>query len=131
MEETGNYSFEQFVRDLAHYVSPYRRQFWAGVFLRLTSDIAKLYPAWALSQIVLGLSEPLTGEAIHKMMVILVVWAIAGLYFGLTHNLSKFLGFQVAEKASLDIYKDCLAHLFKRSEEHTSELQSHVNLVCR
>src|SRR5690242_21487077 len=24
-----------------------------------------------------------------------------------------------------------LGHLFERSEEHTSELQSHVNLVCR
>lgn len=113
MEEQGNYSFGQFVRDLAHYISPYRGQFWAGVCLRLTSDIARLYPVWALSQIVLGLSGPINAETLHKMIVIMVVWGIAGMYFGLTHNLSKFLGFQVAEKASLDIYKDCLAHLFK------------------
>src|SRR5690242_19554285 len=36
-------------------------------------------------------------------------------------------GFKFIETAHI---KDVLAHL-RRSEEHTSELQSHVNLVCR
>src|SRR5260370_20461176 len=37
---------------------------------------------------------------------------------------------KMAEKA-LDLFKKVSEKKVKRSEEHTSELQSHLNLVCR
>lgn len=107
------YSFGQFFRDVAHYISPYRGQFITGSLLRLTSDIAHLYPAWAISSIILILSKPINSEGIHKILITFVIWGAVSIYFSITHNLSKYIGYQVAEKASFDIYKDCLSHIFK------------------
>src|SRR5437016_8713065 len=46
--------------------------------------------------------------------------------YGLDH-----MSFKVAEAADLDYYADRVEKAGIRSEEHTSELQSLTNLVCR
>ncbi len=112
MEASNKYPFRQFVLDLAHYVSPYRGQFFVGLFFRFTSDLARLYPAWAISRIVLILSKPPLNNH-QEIVTVFVLWGLATLYFGFAHNLSKYFGYQVAEKASLDIYKEALSHIFK------------------
>src|SRR5690242_20952803 len=40
-------------------------------------------------------------------------------------------GLSVSGVVRNDACRDCTVHVGSRSEEHTSELQSHVNLVCR
>lgn len=107
------YSFRQFIEDVWDYISPYRGQFLVGLWFRLTSDVARLYPAWAISQIVVMLSHPQNYVLPQELVRIFVIWGMVTLYYGFCHNLSKYLGYQVAEKASLDIYRDCLAHIFK------------------
>src|SRR5260370_3000434 len=41
------------------------------------------------------------------------------------------LGFQQRARGGRLLHRECHVQLAARSEEHTSELQSHLNLVCR
>lgn len=107
------YTFRQFIRGLAHYISPYRGQFFVGLFFRFTSDIGRLYPAWAISRIILVLSQPLSSKTLQDLLPTFIIWGIVTVYYSFSHSFSKYFGYQVAEKASLDIYKDCLFHIFR------------------
>ncbi len=112
MKTIFHYPIKQFIRDLFSYIRPYRFQFLIGFILRLTSDISRLYPTWALSRIILILSQK-PAEISSELVKIFVYWGVLTIHYSITHNLSKYLGYQVAEKASLDIYKDTLSHVFK------------------
>lgn len=103
MISARDYPFLQFVRDLAHYIAPYKKQFFAGAFLRLTSDIVALYPAWAVSQIVAILAAPSVQTMPINLLRILIILGIVSVYHGFFHSYSKILGYQVSEKAALDL----------------------------
>gem|GEM_PF-397952 len=112
MVKIDEYSVKHFIQDLGTFVSPYKRKFSFGVFFRLTSDIGRLYPAFAISQIIplLGtIREPASYEAVSWY---LIVWLISAIYVGFGHDFSKYLGNQVAESAGLSLYKKCLGHIF-------------------
>lgn len=114
MNKNIKYSFWEYISDIWHYIIPYKGQFLLGIFLRFTSDMSNLYPALAVSKIVLILSKPIDPVSTPKeLLPVFILWAITATYYGLSHNLSKYFGFQVAEKASLDIYRETLAHIFK------------------
>lgn len=113
MRENNKYSFLEYLGDIWHYISPYKRMFFLAVFLRLTSDVARLYPVWGLSQIVLILSGKSVSAAAGEIYTILTFFGITSIYHAITHNSSKYFGYQVAEKAALDIYNETLSHVFK------------------
>jgi len=113
MISNPEYTNTNFIKDLARYITPYKKLFFTGVLLRLTSDIANLYPAWAISQLVAILSTQNTVGVTNDIVKIFVLFGLATAYYGITHGFSKYLGYQVAENASLDIYKEGLSHLFK------------------
>jgi ABC-type multidrug transport system fused ATPase/permease subunit len=112
MKKILNYSFWDYIADLWHYIKPYKNRFFIGVVLRLTSDISRLYPAIATSQIISLLSGTPTGEDLKKIYLILPVLGFLVSYYAITHSLSKFFGYRVAEKAGLDIFKDSLTHIY-------------------
>lgn len=113
MTSPNNYPLAQFIRDIARYIKPYKRQFVTGVFFRLTSDIARLVPPWAISTIVLLLSQSSSAFDRESIVRTMLLWGLSAAYFTWSHNLSKYFGFQVAEKASLDLYKEAITHLFR------------------
>ena len=113
MDPNPDYPVTQFVKDLSKYILPYKKKFLFGVFFRLTSDIGRLYPAFALSQIIPLLSEIQNPAALQSILILIFFWFLSTLYVGFGHDFSKYLGFQVAESASLDLYKKCLSHVFK------------------
>lgn len=112
MEKVPDYSTRQFISDLARYIRPYKRQFWIGIFFRLTSDLARLVPAWAISVIVTLLSGDLLANHTQVFWTF-SLWAISAAYFSWAHNFSKYFGYQVAEYASLDLYKEAISHVFR------------------
>ena len=113
MEPENSYSFRQYLKDLSRYISPYRLQFFVGLFFRFTSDLSRLYPAWAISRIIVLLSDPVSLNNPSEVLKIFIFWGMVSIYFSFSHNLSKYFGYQVAERASLDIYKETLSHIFK------------------
>lgn len=112
MNQESNYSFLQLIKDLSQLIKPYKTKFWTGVFFRLTSDLARLYPAYALSQIVQILTRQ-DANTTSDLIFIFIYWGISAIYFSVMHDFSKFLGYQVAENSALDLYKKTLAHVFK------------------
>jgi ABC-type multidrug transport system fused ATPase/permease subunit len=111
--EFSKYTLKQFINDLFILASPYKRKFFIGFFLRLTSDIARLYPAFALSQIIPLLATIQQTETVQRIVLLLGIWIVLAVYIGIVHDLAKYFGYQVAESAGLDLYKKCLAHIFK------------------
>lgn len=110
--QNPEYSIKQFIGDMITYVSPYKRRFFIGFFIRLTSDIARLYPAFAISQIVpllVTIHEP---NSLQTILLYLGIWAPVALYIGLAHDVAKYFGYHVGESAGLDLYKKCLSHIF-------------------
>ncbi len=113
MDSSVNYPITQFIKDLAGLVLPYKLKFAVGFILRLTSDVARLYPAFALSQIIPLLGNMNSASSIHSITLLLIFWFLTAIYVGFGHDYSKYLGYQVGEAAGLDLYKKCLAHIFK------------------
>ena len=113
MNSNDDYSVTQFIRDLSKYILPYKTKFFLGVFFRLTSDIGRLYPAFALSQIIPLLPDINNPASLQSILWLLFFWLLTAIYVGFGHDFSKYLGFQVAESSSLDLYKKCLSHVFK------------------
>ncbi len=107
-----SYSYSQFIHDIYFYVKPYRVKFLLAFFFRLTSDLARLYPAFALSQIILLLTTNRDQDIFLSVMQLLFFWLFAITYRSVSKELAKYYGFQVAEQAGLDIYRDCLKHIF-------------------
>jgi ABC-type multidrug transport system fused ATPase/permease subunit len=111
--QTPSYPTWSFIKDVARLISPYKVKFLAGFFLRLTSDIANLYPAWALSRLVLLLTE--SGELdqkLHILWLLILGWFASVIYFGVAHALAKWFGYQVAERVALDARLQSLRHIF-------------------
>lgn len=112
MTESISYSNKQFILDLAKNIAPFKKKFFVGVFFRLTSDIGRLYRAFAVSMIVPLLATVQEPASYQAIILYLVIWFFTALYVGFTHDFSKYLGFQVAESAGLSFYKRCLKHIF-------------------
>ncbi|MBP9819873.1 ABC transporter ATP-binding protein [Candidatus Woesebacteria bacterium] len=109
----SQYSVWAFISDLTALVKPYRLQFLAGAFLRLTSDIANWYPAWALSRLVLLLSQTGTSDALASAVTFLLAgWFIAVIYYSIAHASAKLFGYQVSERVALDVRFRALQHIF-------------------
>ena len=113
MKQKYKYPMGEYLTDITHYVKPYKKKFYWGVFFRFTSDVARLYPAIAVSKIVRILSQRNLSNSYHDIAVIFIYWGLTTIYFSFFHNFSKYLGYQVSDKASLDFYKDVLAHVLK------------------
>jgi len=112
MTDSISYSFKQFIFDLATYISPFRKKFFAAFLIRLTSDIGRLYPAFAISQIVPLLSTIHPPVSYQLIFQYLFFWLVISIYVGFAHDYAKYLGYQVAESAGLSLYKKCLTHIF-------------------
>ncbi len=114
MEKDVSYPFWQFIKDLGSLIRPYKLKFWVGIFFRLTSDIAHLYPPFAIAELVSILTQnPEPTEAISRVILILVIWGFISVYLGIGQDFGRYLGYQVAENAGLDLYKKTLSHVFR------------------
>ena len=113
MAQKYKYSNWEFISDVWHYIRPYKSKFFIAAFFRLTSDIGRLSPAIATSRIVQILSRGDVQNSYVDLASTFLVWGLVTFYYSIFHNLSRYLGFQIAERASLDLYRDGLSHIFK------------------
>src|SRR5258708_34064181 len=102
MDVSKNYSTKQFIGDIAKLIVPYKTNFILGVILRFTSDLASLYPAFALSQIVPLLNTIHNVSSIHAILFYLLFWFFSALYDGFFHDYSNYVAHKLAESTGLD-----------------------------
>ncbi|MFH1192231.1 MAG: ABC transporter ATP-binding protein [bacterium] len=105
------YSNWQLLKDIAGYLHPYRWRFFIASLLRFSSDIAALYPAYALASIVTFFSKFTHGASLEKFWTIILFWVLATLWKNFARELAKYIGFQVSEKVSLDAQVKTIKHL--------------------
>ncbi len=106
-----SYPLFQFLADINRFVHPYRWRFWPAVLLRLSSDIARLYPVYAVGSVVALLSAG--GEIdTQRIVVLLALWPVLLGYASLGHGYSKYIGNSTAEKAGLDAFFATLRHVY-------------------
>lgn len=96
------YSNRQLLKDIGSHLKPYRWRFFIASLLRLSSDIAALYPAYALASIVTFLSKFTPGTTLKKLWMIIFLSVSAYLWKSFARETAKYIGFQVSEKTALD-----------------------------
>src|ERR1039457_2820412 len=105
-------------RDLAEIMNRFRRQFFSGLFALIAATAGALW--------LNGKYNALPNYAF------LTGWALlAGMFVLTIYNVRKKLPFLPLGKSETWLQIHIYLGFFTRSEEHTSELQSPCNLVCR
>ena len=107
------YSMLQMFKDIWHYVGPYKKRFFVGVFFRATSDIANLVPAFLYSTLVTILADASINNKWDRSWPLLIIWVFVVYYFRLGHDLSKYFGYVTARYAGLDAKFAALQHMYK------------------
>lgn len=108
----SSYTNWQVLKDMLRFLKPYRSRFWAGTFLRVTSDVLWLFPPWALSQIITLAADYQPGDSLAFFwQLMLAVWGIA-IYHFIAHDGAKYLLYPIAERMSLDVFLTATKHLF-------------------
>lgn len=108
---TPRYTNRQFIIDIWRFIRPYRGRFLLATFFRLASDIAILYPAYALASLITFLSTWQAGETLTPAWTILVLWLIAALIYSFGHWGGKHLGYLLSERSGADAFAAGLEQL--------------------
>lgn len=108
---TPNYTNRQFIKDVWRFIRPYRGRFFLATTFRLVSDIAILYPAYALASLITFLSNWQPGDTLAPAWTILGLWLIAALVYSFGHWGGKHLGYLLSERAGTDAFENGLEQL--------------------
>ncbi len=109
---TQLYRTRDLLRGLRPFLAPHKGKFVLATFFRLCSDIAWLYPAYALAAIVTFFSNFSPGDSLTPVWVLLglqipaLIIRSGGIY------LAKIRMFAISERMSLDAQMKALDHLF-------------------
>lgn len=112
VNNTIKYSNWSLIKDLWDYIKPYKGRFILASFLRLSGDIANLYPAIALASIVTFFSAYKTGGSLDYFWAVLGWWAASTLWRSMAMYTGKNIAFQVSERSALDAQLRAVKRLF-------------------
>lgn len=107
------YTTKELVQNIWFYVKPYKSRFFLGTFLRFSSDVIWLYPAWALSQIINFATTYQPGDSLHRFWVLWGTVCGLAVYHYLSHDGAKYIIYQVSERMRLDVIKQAILHIFR------------------
>ena len=110
---TPLYSTVAMSKDLWRLLRPHRGRFMIATLLRLAGDIVRLYPAYVFAQIIDILTEGLTEASLTKVWLLIASSAVAYAAHTLLRESAKNIGYQVAERMSLDAQLAFIRHLFR------------------
>jgi len=108
-----NYSTRTLVNDLARLMWPDRKRFFAGSFIRFSSDIVWLFPGWAISEIINILSVYQVGDDLQYFWALVIIMSIIGPFHYITQDWAKNKIYPVAERMRLRIFEEGIQHMFK------------------
>ena len=107
-----DYSLWELISHIWTYARKYRLEFAFAVLLKSTSEIAALYPAYALGMMTTFFTTYKPGEPLTYFMLIMALWLMTSIYRSLAGRLADLKGFQAGEKMSLDAKMVSLQHAF-------------------
>lgn len=107
------YSTLALVKDIYVFLKPYKTKFIVATLFRIVSDIAWLYPTYALASMINFLTTYTTGDPLSPILNVVYLFALAICVRYLAQNVAKRLMFSVSERVSLDAQTSGIAHMFK------------------
>lgn len=108
-----HYTSWQLLRDIFRLLKPYRGRFFVASSIRLMSDLAWLYPAFALASIVTFLTNYTRGDSFLPVWTVVGLWLAATTVRSLGQYFAKYLGYQVAERLAIDSALQTVQHMFR------------------
>ena len=109
----NNYTNIELIKDIWGYIKPYKKKFFLGTLLRITSDIIWLYPIWALAEIITFASNYQLGQPTTYAWTLMGSIVACGIYHFICHDYCKYFIYQVSEHAHVDAMNKSLQHLFR------------------
>lgn len=112
VQQRGEYFTKAFAKDLAEFFRPYKGRLIFATFMRMLSDVAWLYPDYALATIITICATWKVGDSILPIEYILGGWALAAFIRYSCQYISRIQGFYVAERVALNVQEQAMEHLF-------------------
>ncbi len=103
----------EMIKDLWSFIRPYRKKFFIGTLMRVTSDITWLYPSYALSEIINFCTKYKPGDDPYYVWTLLILMVIVAIYRSIFHDWAKYTIYPIAEQAAIDARNKTIAHMFK------------------
>lgn len=106
------YSSLQLIKDIFELLKPYKWRFIVASLIRMAGDLANLYPVVALASVVTFLTTYKIGDSLKYIWIALGLWLVALIVRNTSQFCSKYLGYYVAEKISIDSTLKTMQHMF-------------------
>lgn len=106
------YSSLQLIKDIFELLKPYKWRFIVASLIRMTGDLANLYPVVALASVVTFLTTYKIGDSLKYIWIALGLWLVALIIRNSSQFFSKYLGYYVAEKIAIDSTLKTMQHMF-------------------
>ena len=107
------YSTKALIQDISIFLRPHKVKFVMATALRICSDLAWLYPVYAIASIVNFLSKYLAGDSLQPLLFIAYLFALAiCVRFGAGYSARRLM-YSLSERVCLDAQLFGIAHMFK------------------
>jgi ABC-type multidrug transport system fused ATPase/permease subunit len=110
--QSVKYSSLELVRDIWELLKPYKWRFFLASLIRLLGDLANLVPVFLFASLVTFLTNYKSGMSLSYVWLMLGLWVVSVLIRNLSQFFSKYLGYWIAEKLSVDAALTTMRHLF-------------------
>ena len=113
-EDDGRkYSNSELMKDFWRFLGPGKGRFVLATLLRMSGDVAWLYPPIALAGVITFFAAWKSGESLTPVFMLLGYWGIALVYRYSSHYAAKVMAWRVSERRSLDVQLMGMEQLFR------------------
>lgn len=106
-----SYSYISLIKDIFRYIRPYRWKFLFGSLLRISGDLMYLYATYLLAVLIAETGKHMIGESADHIWFFLIIWTATYVFVHVSRQLAKYVCYQVAERAKLDVQLQAFHHL--------------------
>jgi len=110
VDTAENYSTRNLIADIWHYVKPYKGRFWLALIAEIISDVAYLYPPYALAVIIDFFSKYTPGMDLETIYLTFTLSAIALIVIYASAYVTGKTTAELGEKIELDAQNKTLQH---------------------
>ncbi|HEV7702177.1 MAG TPA: ABC transporter ATP-binding protein [Candidatus Paceibacterota bacterium] len=110
--KNNKYSSFQLMKDISQVLKPYKWRFIFASLVRLSGDVAYLYPVFAFASIITFLTTYKSGDSLRYVWLVLALSLLAYIFRNVSLFVAKYNGYWIAEKLSIDSTLKTMQHMF-------------------
>lgn len=110
--QSTKYSSLELLKDIWGLLRPYKWRFFLASLIRLMGDLANLVPVFAFAAVITFLANYKLGMSLGYVWLMLGLWLASVIVRNLSQFFSKYLGYWIGEKLSVDATLKTMRHMF-------------------